>query len=196
MRYPASHREKVRSRIVREAGRLFRRRGYEGVGIDRIMAAARLTRGGFYGYFRSKAQLFAEVVSGDHDLLERLRARRGEGPEELNRATLEVLGGYLDPSHRASIGRGCTLATVSADVARAGAPARAAYAEVVAAMVAEIERGLPDARPPDDRALASLALCVGGIVLSRAVGDGALADRIERAAFRAVEDQLTRAAGD
>lgn len=190
MRYPEGHREKVRRRIVREAGRLFRRRGYDGVGIDGIMAAARLTRGGFYGYFRSKAQLFAEVLAGEHDLLRRLRERPGRSRAELNAAARAVLGAYLEPGNRDAVGRGCSLATVSTDVARAGAPAKAAYAETVRALSAEIERGLDGARPADPRALASLALCVGGLVLSRAVGDAALADAIERAAFAAVEEQL------
>ncbi|MGH0038511.1 MAG: TetR/AcrR family transcriptional regulator [Myxococcota bacterium] len=192
MRYPKEHREKVRSRILREAGRLFRRRGYDGVGIDGIMSAARLTRGGFYGYFRSKAQLFAEVLAGEHDLLRRLRARTGSTRDERAAATLELLGAYLAPANREAVGRGCCLASVSSDVARAGAPARAAYTELVRSLAREIEADLVDPCPDDPRALASLALCVGGVILSRGVGDPELADRIERTAYAAVEDQLTR----
>jgi TetR/AcrR family transcriptional repressor of nem operon len=93
------------------------------------------------------------------------------------------------------VGRGCTLATVSADVARAGGPARAAYGQVVRALSDEIERGLDDPTPLDPRALAALALCVGGLVLSRAVDDPDLADRIEDSALRAVRSQLARSAG-
>jgi AcrR family transcriptional regulator len=195
MRYPPGHREKVRERILREAGRLFRRRGYQGVGIDGIMAAARLTRGGFYGYFRSKAQLFAEVLGGEHDLLRRLRERPGTSRSQLNAAALEVLGAYLDPGNREAVGRGCFLATLAPDVARAGGPAKGACAETMRALSREIERGLAAPQPTDPRALASLALCVGGLVLSRAVADSELADRIERAAAAAVADQLQRPTG-
>jgi TetR/AcrR family transcriptional repressor of nem operon len=43
----------MRERIVVAAGRLLRRHGYDGVGIDDIMDAAELTRGGFSGDVRS-----------------------------------------------------------------------------------------------------------------------------------------------
>ena len=43
MRYRPEHKQQVRRRILTWAGRLFRRHGYEGVGIDAIMAAADLT---------------------------------------------------------------------------------------------------------------------------------------------------------
>ena len=42
MRYRPEHKEQVRRRILTQAGRLFRRHGYEGVGIDAIMAAAEI----------------------------------------------------------------------------------------------------------------------------------------------------------
>ena len=54
MRYSAEHKQRTRERILTQAARLFRRDGYQGVGIDSIMTGARLTRGGFYGHFRSK----------------------------------------------------------------------------------------------------------------------------------------------
>ena len=64
MPYPAGHREAVRMRIVQSARRLFNRRGFENVSVNQIMAAADLTRGGFYSYFRSKSDLYVEALSG------------------------------------------------------------------------------------------------------------------------------------
>ena len=43
-----------RERIVATAARLFREKGFDGVGIDAIMEAAGLTHGGFYRHFRSR----------------------------------------------------------------------------------------------------------------------------------------------
>ena len=63
MPYPAGHRDKVRKKIVESARRLFNRNGFENVSVDSIMAHAGLTRGGFYSYFRSKSDLYAEVLS-------------------------------------------------------------------------------------------------------------------------------------
>lgn len=63
MPYPAGHREKVRNKIIDSARRLFNRRGFENVSISQIMADANLTHGGFYGYFGSKSDLYAEVLN-------------------------------------------------------------------------------------------------------------------------------------
>ena len=62
MPYPAGHREQVRQRIVESARRLFNPSGFEGASVDSIMAHAGLTRGGFYSYFDSKSDLYAEAL--------------------------------------------------------------------------------------------------------------------------------------
>jgi TetR/AcrR family transcriptional repressor of nem operon len=190
LRYRPEHKERTRRRILGQAGRLFRRHGYAGVGIDTIMAAARLTRGGFYGYFRSKADLFAQVLGGEHDLIERLRAREGTTQAELTTQAVEVVEGYLHPDHREQVGRGCYLASVSPDVARAGGAARRAYGAKLEELAAELARGLPGADARDPRALASLALCVGGLVLARAVEDDGLSRALLAAARDRVEAEL------
>src|SRR5215468_10982951 len=62
MPYPPEHRDKTRARIVRSAQLLFNRHGFDSVKIDDIMAQAGLTRGGFYGYFETKSELYAEAI--------------------------------------------------------------------------------------------------------------------------------------
>src|SRR6478609_484564 len=52
-----------RAHIVETASTLFRERGYDGVGIADLMAAAGLTHGGFYKHFGSKADLMAEAAA-------------------------------------------------------------------------------------------------------------------------------------
>ena len=68
------HSARIRTEIFQHAARLFRLRGYAGTNIDDIMLAAGLTRGAFYAHFRSKDDLFAEVIGAGHGLLVRLRA--------------------------------------------------------------------------------------------------------------------------
>lgn len=191
MRYSPEHKERTRRRIVREARRLFRRHGYDGVGVDAIMASADLTRGGFYGHFRSKAALFAEAMDGEHDFIERLRARDGRTLRELSEQALAVVAGYLAPENRTRVARGCSIAALSTDTARAGRRARGAYGAAVRDLAAELARGLPEPQHDDPRALASIALCVGGLLVSRAVGDAQLADRISAACRDAVSAQLS-----
>src|SRR5580658_8115114 len=62
MSYPAGHRSEVKRRIVDSARRLFNRSGFDNVSLAEIMAGAGLTHGGFYSYFRSKSDLYAEVL--------------------------------------------------------------------------------------------------------------------------------------
>src|ERR1700677_2801898 len=62
MPYPSGHRDETKARIVRTAQRLFNMHGFEAVSMDRIMGEAKLTRGGFYRYFASKSDLYAEAM--------------------------------------------------------------------------------------------------------------------------------------
>lgn len=201
MRYRPEHKERTRRRILREARRLFRRNGYDGVSLDAVMRAAGLTRGGFYKHFRSKGDLFAEATAGEADFVRRLAEREGESRKALARGALEVVAGYLAPENTERVGRGCDLASLSVDVARSGVRARRNHTAKVEALVAELERGLPDARTPDPRALASLALCVGGLTVARALTDPALARALldacrDAAARELLGDPAPRGEGD
>jgi len=62
MPYPTGHRTEVRKNIIQSARKLFNRYGFENVSVQQIMAGAGLTHGGFYGYFKSKSDLYTEVL--------------------------------------------------------------------------------------------------------------------------------------
>jgi AcrR family transcriptional regulator len=190
MRYAPEHKQKTRRRILTRAGRLFRRHGYDGVSIDAVMESAELTRGGFYGYFRSKVDLFAQVLSGEHDFVERMRARSGKTDEELLSQARGLVRGYLHPDHREQVGRGCYLASLSPDVARAPLAARRGYETRLDELIEEFGRGLPESGARDPRAIASVALCVGGLVLARAVADEAFSVAILDACRERAEREL------
>ena len=63
MPYAASHGREVKKKIIDSARRLFNQFGFESVTIMQIMAGAKLTHGGFYNYFESKSDLYAEVMN-------------------------------------------------------------------------------------------------------------------------------------
>ena len=74
MRYPAEETAAKHDRIVREASRLFRERGFANVSVSEVMKAAGLTHGAFYAHFGSKEELQAAAVAyGQNVSLERLR---------------------------------------------------------------------------------------------------------------------------
>ena len=63
MPYPPEHKKQTRERILRCAHQLFNRRGFTDVSIDEIMAAAGLTRGGFYHHFKTKEDLLLQIYA-------------------------------------------------------------------------------------------------------------------------------------
>lgn len=190
MRYQPDYKAASRQKILDTAARLFRRHGYDGVGIDKIMGEAGMTRGGFYGHFRSKAALFEAVLAREADFVVRMKRRPGNTKHALATQAMAVVRGYLAPENRDRIAGGCTMASLSVDVARASKGSRAAFGEMYRELAAEFARGLPRAKPDDPRALVSVALCVGGVILARAVGDPSLANAIAEACEQAVEREL------
>jgi TetR/AcrR family transcriptional repressor of nem operon len=175
----AERKEQTHQRIIAAAARQFREEGLGGAGVQRIMEEAGLTHGGFYTHFDSKADLTAEAVAlamktAREALLEGAEFPRG--PE----GTRRMLAAYLNRAHRDDPGAGCPLPSTSADVARAAPAVRRAYANELRKIIESLERHLAD--PEDDeaheRAVGTMALCVGGLLLARAVDDDVLSDDI------------------
>jgi TetR/AcrR family transcriptional repressor of nem operon len=171
---------RVRAEIFRHAGRLFRLRGYAGTSIDDIMLAAGLTRGAFYAHYKSKEDLFAEVIRAGDGLLRKLRATD---------ATVGgALDSYLAKDDLAANALGCSLAALAGDVVRAPLPAQLAFANVLHGAIGEMARGRKRKLDPDATAAAILA--VGALSLARASGDRRLSDWLLRCARRAAQALL------
>jgi len=74
------------------------------------------------------------------------------------------------------------MTALPTDVARSGPRARQAFEEVFKAMVSAMERSLiHNSQPRRTTAQAMAALCVGGMVVARAVADRRLADNLRDA---------------
>ena len=193
MPYGPEHKPRTRRRIVEAARRLFNVHGYNGVGIDRIMAEAGLTRGGFYAHFKGKEELFAEVVhhvGPSAEMQNRFAAEKGASEDWV----LAFIRTYLSQAHRHDVADGCPLTALSVEVGRAGPTARRNYARALRGAVARFARRFAR-RDADTEALAYglLATCVGGMVLARAVEDRETADAVlsscQRIAVRLIEDR-------
>lgn len=80
-----------RRKILASALQLFAAQGYEAVGIQRIVEAARVTKPTLYHYFGSKQGLLAALLSEYFDLLhqavERAAVYEGDLPVTLNKIT-------------------------------------------------------------------------------------------------------------
>jgi len=172
-----------RTHVVETASRLFRERGYDGVGVADLMAAAGFTHGGFYKHFSSKADLIAESAACGMAQTAALAA--GVDPTEFVRQ-------YLAREHRDDRATGCTMAALGGDAARQPEAVRAAFAAGIEALLAapsSESTAMDGADSSQSRArhLDILAHAVGAIVLSRACPDDSpLADEILAASRDAI----------
>ncbi|MDN3922777.1 TetR/AcrR family transcriptional regulator [Roseateles violae] len=173
-----------RQTILETAARLYRERGFDGVGVAEITREAGFTHGGFYGHFESKEALAAEACE-----------LAFAAPLARLRASLDKHGGdarpyfqnYLRPQHRDAAGQGCPMPALAADAARAPGPIADALTRGIAAYLETLAGQRPDGtrtEAPDAadkaRAILSLSALVGGMVLARATAAGApaLSDEI------------------
>jgi TetR/AcrR family transcriptional regulator, transcriptional repressor for nem operon len=179
MRYRPEHKPQTRKRILGAAGTLLRRAGVSGASVERVMSRAGLTVGGFYGHFASKRALVGEALRA---LFARQRAEWLSGLSGLRgEAWLDLfVRRYLSRRHRDLTSEGCPIPAVLTELPRAGAAARRALDEELTLLAAEMESRLAVGPSPQARAraLGTLALCFGGLALSRAVQDHALSDEI------------------
>ncbi|KAA0677139.1 TetR/AcrR family transcriptional regulator [Roseomonas genomospecies 6] len=159
-----------RTAIVKAAGRLFRERGFDKVGVAEITKAAGLTHGGFYGHFASKDALAAEACEAAFaEALDRLPAVE-ESPEG---ALDSFLTGYLSERHRDQPDAGCPMAAFAGDVARQDPAVRERFGAGVVRFFDVIEARLPDregegAADRRARAVAIVSALIGGMALARA----------------------------
>ena len=174
MRYAAGHREQTRAKILRAAGKVFRRQGYHAAGVDKVMEEAGLTAGGFYAHFASKEALLAEMLAPAAS-----GALHDEHIEYLtDRACAEAfVDRYLSHEHVVKTEDGCPLPPLVSEVARAGESVKANFEASVRGLATQLQ-GQDGGEVSEDRALAVVALCVGGLGIARSVEDEALAERI------------------
>lgn len=175
MRVTKAQAQANRERIVETASTLFRERGYDGVGVVDLMAAAGFTHGGFYKHFGSKADLMGEAAAcGFAQTME-----KGSGLD-----LAEFIKRYVSRDHRDQPGDGCTIAALCGDAARQSEDIKATFAGGIESLLAAL---LPDSDALQEQQLAEkrakaiflMASAIGAIMLSRACPeDSALADEI------------------
>ncbi|ORA35092.1 TetR/AcrR family transcriptional regulator [Mycobacterium aquaticum] len=191
----ADSKRESQDRILDAAARRLREEGLGGAGIAAVMRDAGLTHGAFYSHFSTKDEL-ASAAFGHAIRTGRphwIKPSRGESW----RARLTSLAKrYLTPAHRDELASSCAFAALGSEAARGSAEFRSSYERELRASLAAIcgDDAADDERFDD--AIALMALCVGGMTLSRAVADPQFSARILRsaqaAAAKVAEDQPHR----
>jgi TetR/AcrR family transcriptional repressor of nem operon len=202
MPYPAGHRAETKKRIVSSARRLFNRRGFDRVSLDEIMLGAGLTHGGFYSYFKSKSDLYVEALNCFFTDPEWKNCWEGcEVDLKSTDVGGQVIRAYLSRQHFEDVENSCPMVALPADVTRGNVRLKRAFETVFAAMVSILERSVNrpghgsgrdskhgsngnSGRNARSRAQAMAALCIGGMVVARAMENRASADALRDACMK------------
>ncbi|HEX7856381.1 MAG TPA: helix-turn-helix domain-containing protein [Sphingobium sp.] len=157
-----------RDRILTEAGRLFREKGFDAVSVAEVMKAAGLTHGGFYGHFRSKDDLIAHAIS------------QAVGSQSATDDIDAWIDAYLSGPHRDHPELGCPMAALAGFMRQQAPEARASMAKMLAGQIDALAQTVSgtDATARRRAAIGRLSAMVGALILSRAIDDPALSDEL------------------
>ena len=189
MRVSRTKAAKNRETVINVASRLFRERGFDGIGLKDLMKGAGLTQGAFYKQFASKEDLAAQasrraMESATH----RWSAATAARPEDPLGA---VIAFYLSMGHRGEKMDGCPIVALGSDAARQGMDVKASFEAGIKEHLEILGRFIAktSGEESDGKAMAILSTMVGALTLSRVVNDPDLA----QAFLDAATDQVREA---
>lgn len=177
-----------RQNVINVASRLFRERGFDGIGLKDLMEAAGLTQGAFYKQFASKEDL---AVEASNRALESASRRWSDAATQNPDDPLgAVIAFYLSADHRGERMDGCPIVALGSDAARQGPGVKAAFETGIKAHLEVLGRFLAETGGEESRgkAMAILATMIGAVTLSRVVNDPDLAQALLDAAAEQVRD--------
>ncbi|TXH32844.1 MAG: TetR/AcrR family transcriptional regulator [Rhodospirillaceae bacterium] len=177
-----------RARIVETAARLFREKGFDGIGVADLMKSAGMTHGGFYGHFASKEDLAAEACARAMEASLADWARWAATGKTGSAALEALVTPYLSTAHRDNPGKGCVLPALASEAGRQGGAVRRAVTAGAKGMIDRLAGLLPgrSATAKREQAMVALAGMVGAMVLARAVEDETLSADILRSMARSI----------
>ena len=179
-----------REAVINVASRLFRERGFDGIGLKDLMKGAGLTQGAFYKQFESKDDLAAQASRrAMASATNRWSAAVAAKPEDPLGAVIDF---YLSKGHREERMDGCPVVALGSDAARQGAEVKASfeagireYLEMLSGWVGEA-----DGEEASAKAMAILSTMVGAVLVSRVVNDPNLAQSFLDAATDQVREAV------
>ena len=146
-RTTAAGESEPRERLLRTASDLFYREGITGVGVDRLVSAADVTRATFYRHFPSKEDLVEAYLHSEDAYIRGMFA--GVADVEDPKTRLELLIGGLAADIQTRHTRGCPFINASAEYPDPDSPVRRMVASHRAWFRGTLEHLLTDADVPD-----------------------------------------------
>jgi TetR/AcrR family transcriptional regulator, transcriptional repressor for nem operon len=118
MRYGPEHKAATHQKIVQDASRRVRAEGLNGAAVAAVMRDTGLTHGGFYKHFGSKDDLLVESLKEAFREIEETLVRAAE-ESPTGEGWKAIVKTYLRPEMCERPERGCPLATLAPELARA-----------------------------------------------------------------------------
>ena len=188
MRVSRTQAAENRETVINVASRLFRERGFDGIGLKDLMKGAGLTQGAFYKQFASKEDLAAQASRRAlESAFTRWSAAIAAKPEDPLGA---VMAFYLSMGHREKKMDGCPIVALGADAARQGSDVKASFEAGIKAHLEVLGRLIAETKDSEakGKAMAVLSMMVGAVTLSRAVNDPDLAQAFLDAAAEQIRE--------
>ncbi len=190
MRVSCTQAAENRQTVIDVASRLFRERGFDGIGLKDLMKGAGLTQGAFYKQFASKEDLAAQASGRALETaFRRWSDAVAANPEDPLGA---VTAFYLSMGHREERTEGCPLVALGSDAARQGRDVKASFEAGIKAHLELLGRviGETEGEQPKGKAMAILSTMLGALTLSRLVNDPDLAEAFLDAAAQQVREAV------
>jgi TetR/AcrR family transcriptional regulator, transcriptional repressor for nem operon len=165
MRVSKEQVETNRTSLLQAAGRLFREKGFDGVGVAEVAKEAGLTHGALYAHFPSKDALAAEAFS---DAI----AQRVTSMRRRKRTFEEFLEVMFSTETRDNLANGCPLTASASEIARQGTAVATSFARAFEDTVAVLEESIESEMTASQKrrfAVSALAAQIGAIAVARAV---------------------------
>jgi TetR/AcrR family transcriptional regulator, transcriptional repressor for nem operon len=179
MRYRPEHKIETHHKIVKDASRRVRAEGTNGTAVSAVMRDAGLTHGGFYKHFGSKDDLLLESLSeAFREMADRL-AQVGEHSQN-GTAWKAIVKAYLSPEHCDHTERGCPLAALAPELARADKTMKPRIAEELVKYKSRMLPFMPGRRAAEkERAFFSIfSTMIGAIEIARMLPEPAMREKV------------------
>ncbi|MDF3885448.1 TetR/AcrR family transcriptional regulator [Cupriavidus basilensis] len=137
----------IRNRLLIDGGRVIHRSGFNGSGVQDIVAAAVVPKGSFYSYFDSKEAFAAEVLEAYWESIEQRHGKVMYDARITPLARIEKLFELLVGDHAAEeFTLGCLVGNLSLELSNTSGEVRVALERILARWEGMITACLDEAR--------------------------------------------------
>lgn len=163
-RYNQNEIQDSRNKIIKAASVLFRQKGYNGVGLIEIAESAGLTKGTFYAHFKSKRDLFNEIIILTANYRNQVFLSLKELPSE--KKIHHLINWYLGDEHFKNENTGCLMPRLASDLK----DHREEKHSESAMYISEFINYFKQCGMTTDRSELIASSLVGGLTMARALG--------------------------